>query len=224
MAVPEPMLDSSPVRIDVLGHAVSVLLTMDSQPRITLFGDLFSREECSALIKLATSRMKRSQVVDRATPGATKLDPIRTSSHMFFRLGENPLVTRLEGRIAQLLNWPVEFGEGLQVLRYEEGQEYKPHLDCFEEGTSSGQSHIGTSENRVATLITYLSEPLEGGYTIFPNAGVRVSPVQGNAVLFSYPTASYASKSQHGGCPVISGEKWIATKWFRGASYRGGSG
>ena len=30
-----------------------------------------------------------------------------------------------------LLNWPLENGEGLQVLHYRPGAEYKPHYDYF---------------------------------------------------------------------------------------------
>lgn len=35
----------------------------------------------------------------------------------------------IEKRIAALLQWPVENGEGLQVLHYREGGEYRPHYD-----------------------------------------------------------------------------------------------
>ena len=34
--------------------------------------------------------------------------------------------------MAALLAWPVENGEGLQVLRYGVGAEYKPHYDYFD--------------------------------------------------------------------------------------------
>ena len=35
-------------------------------------------------------------------------------------------------RIAALVNWPVVNGEGLQVLHYRPGAEYKPHHDYFD--------------------------------------------------------------------------------------------
>jgi prolyl 4-hydroxylase len=30
------------------------------------------------------------------------------------------------------VNWPVENGEGIQVLHYRPGAEYKPHYDYFD--------------------------------------------------------------------------------------------
>jgi prolyl 4-hydroxylase len=34
-------------------------------------------------------------------------------------------------------------------------------------------------------------------------------------VFFNYSRPHPDSRSLHGGSPVISGEKWIATKWLR---------
>jgi prolyl 4-hydroxylase len=50
---------------------------------------------------------------------------------MFFRAARE-LVRRIEARIARVLRWPVENGEGLQVLHYRPGAEYKPHYDYFD--------------------------------------------------------------------------------------------
>ena len=51
---------------------------------------------------------------------------------MFFQRGESALVQTIEERIAKLLQWPIENGEGLQVLHYRPGAEYKPHYDYFD--------------------------------------------------------------------------------------------
>ena len=53
---------------------------------------------------------------------------------MFFEPGEFPVCARLEQRIATLLDWPLENGEGLQILRYGPGTEYLPHYDYFDPG------------------------------------------------------------------------------------------
>lgn len=52
---------------------------------------------------------------------------------MFFRKGENAVVRSIEERIAKLTHLPVSHGEGMQVLRYVNGQEYRPHHDFFSE-------------------------------------------------------------------------------------------
>jgi len=67
----------------------------------------------------------------------------------------------------------------------------------------------------VATLIIYLAEPGAGGATVFPDLGLQVTPKRGQAVFFSYAEPIPASLSLHGGEPVVTGEKWIATKWLR---------
>jgi hypothetical protein len=48
-----------------------------------------------------------------------KTSDIRTSSGMFFGLGETPVVHRIEERIARWSMTAIEQGEGIQVLRYE---------------------------------------------------------------------------------------------------------
>lgn len=48
-----------------------------------------------------------------------------------------------------------------------------------------------------------------------------VKPRKGDALLFFnlHPNASPDQSSLHGGCPVIKGEKWSATKWIHVASF-----
>ena len=53
------------------------------------------------------------------------------------------------------------------------------------------------------------------GATVFPDAGLTVNPIQGHAVFFNYDRPLPATKSLHGGAPVVEGEKWVATKWLR---------
>jgi prolyl 4-hydroxylase len=63
--------------------------------------------------------------------------------------------------------------------------------------------------------VCYLNTPAQGGATVFPDVQFDVAPVRGNAVFFSYDRAHPATKTLHGGAPVIEGEKWVATKWVR---------
>ncbi len=125
------------------------------------------------------------------------------------------MVARLEARIAKLLNWPVENGEGLQVLHYQPGAEYKPHYDYFDPNEPGTPTILKRGGQRVATVIVYLGEPEKGGGTTFPNVNLVVAPKRGNAVFFSYDKPHPSTLSLHGGAPVIAGEKWIATKWLR---------
>ncbi|HEY8010472.1 MAG TPA: 2OG-Fe(II) oxygenase [Rudaea sp.] len=211
--VPEPNLLNSPLFVDAGDRQVRVLAAM-RKPRLVVFGDLLDAAECADLIEQAGDRIKRSETLDRKT-GGVQIDPARTSRGMFFQRGESELIARVEQRIAKLLNWPAENGEGLQILHYEPGAEYVPHYDYFDlddAGTPAVLKHGG---HRVASLIIYLNTPERGGATIFPDVGVDVMPQQGNAVFFSYARPDPSTQTLHGGAPVLAGEKWIATKWLR---------
>jgi prolyl 4-hydroxylase len=216
--VPEPDIAESPLFIDVGDLQVQVLLTM-AQPRIVLFGNLLSPEECDTVIAGASTRMARSLTVVTQT-GGQEINDDRTSDGMFFQRGESPLIQRIEERIARLLNWPIENGEGLQVLHYRPGAEYKPHHDYFDPTEPGTPSILRRGGQRVGTLIIYLNTPEKGGGTIFPDAQLEVAPQRGNAVFFSYARPDPSTRTLHGGAPVIAGDKWIATKWLREREFK----
>ena len=216
--VPEPQLDASPAQVDCGDRTVNVLLAM-AQPRIVVFGNLLSPEECDALIADAAPRMARSLTVATKT-GGEEINDDRTSDGMFFQRGQSPLIQRIEERIARLLNWPIENGEGLQVLHYRPGAEYKPHYDYFDPAEPGTPTIVQRGGQRVGTLVMYLNTPEKGGGTTFPDVHLEVAPQRGNAVFFSYERPHPSTRTLHGGAPVIAGEKWIATKWLREREFK----
>jgi prolyl 4-hydroxylase len=211
--VPEPALDESPLYLDAGDRKVAVLQTMAS-PRVVVFGGLLSGQECEELIGLATPRLARSLTVATRT-GGEEVNADRTSNGMFFQRGENALVQRIERRIARLVNWPEENGEGLQILQYGPGAEYKPHYDYFDPAEPGTPTILRRGGQRVATIVMYLGEPEKGGGTVFPDVHLEVAPQRGNAVFFSYERPHPVTRTLHGGAPVLQGMKWIATKWLR---------
>lgn len=213
VAVPGPDLSQAPLQLDAGDRQVRVLSVMQN-PRVVVFGNLLSEEECDALVEAARPRLSRSLTVATQT-GGEEVHVDRTSDGMFFSRGESPLVQRIEERIARLLQWPVENGEGLQVLHYQPGAQYKPHYDYFDPQEPGTPTIVKRGGQRVGTLIIYLREPEQGGATIFPDVQLEVAPQRGNAVFFSYDRPHPATKTLHGGAPVLAGEKWIATKWLR---------
>ena len=212
-AVPGPALQGAPVEITVAGHGVRVLLTLQ-HPRVVVFGGFMSDDECTQLMALAAPRLARSETVDNTT-GGSEVNAARTSEGMFFERGEHPLVQTIEQRIATLLNWPLAHGEGLQILRYRPGAEYRPHHDYFDPAHPGTARILQRGGQRVGTLVMYLNTPQAGGATTFPEAGLEVSPVRGNALFFSYDRPHPSTRTLHGGAPVLAGEKWVATKWMR---------
>ncbi len=212
-ALPGLALQGGAARVRAGGREVDVLTTLQL-PRVVVFGRLLSDDECTGLMALAAPRLARSETVDNAT-GGTEVNAARTSDGMFFERGEAPLIVRIEQRIAELLHWPVDHGEGLQVLRYRPGAEYKPHHDYFDPVHPGTERILQRGGQRVASLVMYLNTPEGGGATTFPDVGFEVWPVRGNAVFFSYDRPDLSTRTLHGGAPVTVGEKWVATKWLR---------
>lgn len=213
LAVPWVKTDAIGTMVDAGDKWVQVSEHRDA-PDVWVFSNLLSMPECRALMKEAAPRLVRSLTVDTQT-GGEELNHDRTSHGMFYTRGETAVVRRIEARIAKLLNWPLQNGEGLQVLRYRCGAEYKPHYDYFDPGEPGTAKILQRGGQRVASLIMYLQEPEAGGATVFPDIGLKVRPLRGSAVFFSYPKAHPMSLTLHGGEPVTAGEKWIATKWLR---------
>jgi len=198
--------------------------TVSWSPRVFVYHNFLSAQECEDLVTLANKDVTRSEVV--GVTGKPESNTARTSSGVFLTekyMRASPLLRDIERRLAKWSNIPVENGEAYYLLKYEQGQEYKPHTDWFSDD-DAGRVHIGTQGNRMATVLTYLHTPDEGGATIFPRSNIEVPAKAGDAVLFFDldPANMPDEMSLHGGKPVVKGVKWALTKWIREnkASYR----
>lgn len=187
-------------------------------PDAVVYGNFLTPAECAELIGLAEGRMQSSKVVDKST-GKHVLHEARTSSSTFLKRGQTDLVTSVEQRISDLTGLPVENGEGMQILRYDVGQEYRKHYDYFNPERETTPHHIKRGGQRIATFLMYLNTPEGGGETTFPHAGISVCANEGNALLFRYDTPSPTTKTLHCGEPVTNGVKWVATKWIRQSKF-----
>ncbi|MGE7609141.1 2OG-Fe(II) oxygenase [Peribacillus frigoritolerans] len=181
------------------------------EPLIVVLENVLSDEECDGLIELSKDKMNRSKI------GVThEVNEIRTSSSMFFQENEYDIITKIEKRISTIMNIPVEHGEGIQILKYTPGQEYKAHFDFFK------SSSIAAKNNRISTIILYLNDVEHGGETFFPELNFSVFPRKGMAVYFEYfyNDKNLNELTLHGGAPVVTGEKWVATQWMRRQNIR----
>ncbi len=161
---------------------VRVLMRCE-RPQVIVFADVLSPEECGEMIGRSRHRLKRSTTVN---PDTGKEDVIRnrTSEGIWYQRGEDPFIEKLDRRIASLMNWPVENGEGLQILHYGMTGEYRAHFDYFSPDQPGSAVHTAQGGQRVATLVVYLNDVPNGGETTFPEAGLSVAARQGGAVYF----------------------------------------
>lgn len=190
---------------------IKVLARLE-KPFVLHLDNVLSPEECDQLISLSKNRLKPSRVVDPKT-GEEKVAAGRTSKGMHFGIKENELVLAIEERIAELTNFPIENGEGLQVLNYGANEEYKPHFDYF----STNMVEESKGGQRIGTFLIYLNDVSMGGETVFPKVGLSIVPKKGTALYFHYGNSKgqVDRMSLHSSVPVIQGEKWVATKWIR---------
>lgn len=188
------------------------VLSRIEKPFILHLDNVLSHEECDQLIELSRNRLQPSRVVDTET-GEERSVPGRTSKGMYFDIKENEFITKLEKRFEELTSFPIEHGEGLQVLNYEIGEEYKAHFDYY----PPNKIQEDKGGQRVATLLLYLNDVEAGGETVFPKVGASIVPKKGSAVYFHYWNShgQVDRLSVHSSIPVSKGEKWVSTKWIR---------
>jgi prolyl 4-hydroxylase len=214
-----PDIQTGANTIHTTDRDIEVLLTVKS-PRIVVLGNVLSDDECDALTAYCERRLARSSVLAGAE-GALEVNQNRTSTGVTLRREETALVSRLERRLADLAQWPAECSEGLQLLRYGEAEEYRPHFDWFPADIPGLKKHMDIGGQRLGTFLLYLSDVEAGGSTSFPAIGLEVMPRKGGAVFFANTDSNLVPDqlSLHAGSPVLKGVKFVANKWLRERPY-----
>jgi prolyl 4-hydroxylase len=170
-------------------------------------------EECDRLIARASKSLVRSKTLGDV------VSSVRTSEQAWVDPNDaevGDIVRKIRTRTGQMTGiYREDLFEQLQVARYNQTQEYKQHYDaCVEQCDRDKRERIP----RRATMLVYLTDDFEDGYTHFPNINERVRPRRGDAVLFYNSDADTGAEipdSLHAGEPVTSGTKWIANCWVR---------
>ncbi|MEA3053033.1 MAG: prolyl 4-hydroxylase [Sphingomonadales bacterium] len=168
-----------------------------------------SRDECAYLRAAGEPALEPSVVVDPAT-GAMVPHPVRTSDAAVFGVFDEDLVINaLNRRIAALSGTRPEQGEPLQLLRYRPGGEYRAHMDALP----------AEPNQRILTVLVYLSDDYEGGETVFPRLGLSFRGGTGDALLFrnAGPDGRADPLTVHAGLPIARGTKYLASRWIRAA-------
>lgn len=206
-------------RVD-LGDRVAQIAGRHAANGIFYLRGVLSSAECDAMIEASAARIRGSTVVD-PNSGEFVPDTRRTSQGTHFERAATPVVAAVERRLALLSGLPEPNGEGLQILHYRVGGEYRPHFDYFDPATPGCALQLKSGGQRLVTIILYLNEVDGGGGTVFPELGLEFLPEKGAALMFASMTREGALQKQslHGGNPVTAGVKWIATRWIRVGPY-----
>ena len=181
--------------------------TVCESPRVVRFRRAFSEAECNYLAQAALPFFERAPTVDERT-GQLIINPVRTSDTAVFPwVAENPAIHALNRRLAALSGTDHAQGEPLQVLRYQPGQEYKPHIDAIP----------GVDPQRILTVLVWLNDGYAGGETRFLEADLTVQGRRGDALLFVNVDEEGRPdpRAVHAGLPVTKGVKLLASRWIR---------
>ncbi|XP_068233922.1 prolyl 4-hydroxylase subunit alpha-1-like [Palaemon carinicauda] len=211
-----PYLILRPIKVEQVIH----------DPELYLFYDVISDKESKVIKDLSSNQLERSKVVTHKD--AVEL---RVSQTAWLRNTSHPSLPTIAKRIAAITGLYVFEDEGnifageqLQTLSYGIGGHYSYHPDVIwkydlPENWENHREKFPDFESgdRLATWMFYLSDVEAGGRTAFPWAGVSVKPLKGSAVFWYNlkRNGRMNPRSEHGGCPVLLGHKWVANKWIR---------
>lgn len=186
--------------------------------RIELFavGGFLADDECARLAAMidAVARPSSLHELDYASGFRTSfsgdLDP------------RDPFVAGISARIDALLGVPPEIGEPVQGQRYRAGQEFKAHNDWFYTSESYWPEEERRGGQRSWTAMAYLNTPEAGGATAFTLLGFAIDPSPGLLLLWNnaLPDGRPNEATLHAGLPVVSGAKYVVTKWYRTREWR----
>lgn len=195
-----------------------------TRPRVGVHEHFATREECAHLINAIAPRL--AQPGEYRRPGdndAEQVSHFNGSGSPIGTLHADPVVRTLERRVADLTGWQVDAVEPSSIIRYEPGQEYRPHVDYFTDG-QIGRNAIERHDyggQRIATFLLYLRAPEQGGETHYHGSEVSVSGSPGMGVIHYNvtPDGQKDPASRHSGRAIERGEKWVWRSALRAASF-----
>lgn len=157
---------------------------VNANPNIFLIHDFIKEKELHLIDEILNERLfafdtshtedcERNQVISSE----------RTSTHTFFRKGENAIVRKIEDRASDFVGLPSVYVEPIQIVRYANGQKFDIHHDA---GTLHENGDVSlVPPRRLVTFFFYLNTLHDGiGATVFPKLDLEVQPSERSALLF----------------------------------------
>jgi len=215
--------DTRPSRIPTIALGTAQRLNV-KHLEIYAIDNFLTPDECSKIISIINaSELTPSCTYVASKPTERVVHSDRTSKTCYFG-GSIPFITEVDNRICKTIGISNRSAEQIQGQKYEVGQEFQFHTDYFAPELLKKDPSI--NGQRTWTFMIYLNDVEEGGRTSFPRAFCSCVPKTGTAIvwnnLYSHASTDNANDygkenpfSSHCGMPIIRGEKYILTKWFK---------
>lgn len=184
-----------------------------ASPKIEMFilKDFLADAECRALIDRIDTDRRPSTVADFNGDAS-----FRTSETCDLPSAD-PAVAALDARLAAISGIDSRHAEPLQGQRYEVGQEFKAHTDCFTPGTPDWDTYCAVSGQRTWTFMIYLNTVPAGGATRFKAIDKIIQPERGKLLAWNNrnPDGTPNMATMHHAMKVRKGLKYVVTRWYR---------
>ncbi|CAG2115470.1 unnamed protein product, partial [Medioppia subpectinata] len=185
---------------------------MYKRPQILVIHDFMSDNETQTMISMTKPSLRRLKVVKNNESDSDEVGfNIRVANGNWLYDKYHPVLQTVSRRIGAITGLNTTYAEAYNVIKYSVGGYYDYHYD------SSNAYRESNGSQRIGTWINYLADVEAGGATVFPLLNVTVLPEKSAALFWHnlYDSGDTDRLTLHSECPVLVGDKWIATKWIR---------
>jgi len=175
--------------------------------------DFLTNKECDKVVARIRKKCRPSTITNSSESDTS----FRTSKTCDLSYVSDGFIDDLDRRISDYMGYEVERAEGIQGQYYQEGDQFKTHTDYFEPDTQEYKDFANQMGQRTWTFMIYLNDVPEGGHTEFTKLGLKFRPKKGQAVTWNSidEKGEVNPNTLHWAKPILKGEKFVITKWFR---------
>lgn len=188
------------------------VLRIFRNPDVMLSPNLLTKGQCLHLLHLAEGKWTRSKTsIGLSTAPQNEYTSTesrtRTSKSVMLEEAQTPGVASVERLACALARLPLQHLEPLVLVSYDEGEYFNEHHD---------------GAFRPQTVLIYLNDVEEGGFTHFTRLGLKIAPVEGCAAVWRNATAqgTMDMRMLHAGVPPIKGTKYVVNCFFNESAIR----
>ncbi|KAL5291653.1 hypothetical protein ACFFRR_010826 [Megaselia abdita] len=204
-----PFLKLAPIKVEIVNS---------ENPFMVIFHEVISDKEIQILKDLSKTGLKRA-LVSNSTLNSSEKSNTRTAKLVWYDERDHKIFSTLIQRSEDMSGLSLSTYDRFQVMNYGIGGHYSVHNDFFgiPKNVDGFQYTKFQNGDRIATMLFYLSDVEQGGFTIFPNIFKAVKPKKGTCVFWYnlQPNCDGLIRSRHTACPVLVGNKWVMNIWIR---------